>query len=521
MSSWHQWCVAVIAFVGLAAGPLQGAIDVRKFGARGDGAAKDTGAIQKAIDKAASLGGGTVTLPPGRYLSGTLHLRSRVTLRLENGATLAASPDNADFDPYERLDYATPDDRETTYFHYALLAGENVEDLAIVGEGTIDGNRPVRGGPKPIALKLCRRVTIEGITIRRAPNYAISLLGTDYVNVEGVTMVECYADGIDPDSCRHVRISNVYFDGWDDAIVAKASHALGYRRSTEDLTVTNCVLTTNSCYLKFGSESGGDFKNIAFTNVACYRRRGADRRNLSVIDLESNDGANVDGVVISNIVAQDVYKPFSIRLGNRGRGPSREPGTVRNISISNFVARNASVAGHITGLPGRPVENVALENVRISVVRPTETEAELAHFPGVSFQPQAAYAVVVQHAAGLRFSNVEMRWEQEDMRPAMVFDDVRDAVLDGVRVGTAAGEGPVLSFNNVAGALIEGCRAPKAAGAFLRVTGARSGDIRLMGNDLGRVGKAVELKEGVARHAVAEVRSGGSRGRGSKVWRTP
>src|SRR5208282_99535 len=192
--------------------------DVRAYGAKGDGMAKDTAAVQAAMDAAAKQGGGTVLLPPGKYLCGTIHLKSHVTLYLEAGATLL----------------------------------ESAEHIAILGQGAIDGNRPARGGPKPIALKLCRYVAIRGITIRRAPNYCISLLGTDYVDIDGVTMVDDYADGIDPDSCRYVRISNCYFDGWDDAIVAKASFALGYRRSTENLTVTNCVLTTNSCYLKFG-----------------------------------------------------------------------------------------------------------------------------------------------------------------------------------------------------------------------------------------------------------------------------
>jgi len=199
--------------------------DVRAYGAKGDGVAKDTAAVQAAMDAAAKQGGGTVLLSPGKYLCGTIHLKSNVTIYLEAGATLLESANNADFDPYEKLDYPLRDDRETTYFHSALLAGENVEHIAIVGQGVIDGNRPKRGGPKPIALKLCRYVAIRGITIRRAPNYCISLLGTDYVDIDGVTMVDDYADGIDPDSCRYVRISNGYGGGRGAAAVVQ-----GYRR---------------------------------------------------------------------------------------------------------------------------------------------------------------------------------------------------------------------------------------------------------------------------------------------------
>ncbi len=467
--------------------------DVRSYGAKGDGVAKDTAAVQQAIDAAAKQGGGTVLLSPGKYLCGTIHLRSHVTLYLEAGATLLESTDNADFDPYEKLDYPLRDDRETTYFHYALLAGENVENIAILGQGTIDGNRPKRGGPKPIALKLCRHVAIRGITIRHAPNYCISLLGTDYVDIDGVTMVDDYADGIDPDSCRYVRIANCYFDGWDDAIVAKGSFALGYRRSTENLTVTNCVLTTNSCYLKFGSESGGDFKNVAFTNTACYRRPGADRRNLSVVSIESHDGANIDGVVISNIVAQDVYKPFAITLNTRSHGgfPPLPPGTIRNISINNFVATGASVAAQISGIPGHAVERVTLRNITISVQHPKETESELRHFAGNSFRPKPAYGLVAEHVDGLNMANVQMRWQEEDDRPAIILDDVTNSSLDGFRTDTVAGTGPLLWFKDTVDFLLQGCHPPPHTAVVLRLSGAHTAGVRLTGNDFSHAGRIV------------------------------
>ncbi|MCL5742714.1 MAG: glycosyl hydrolase family 28 protein, partial [Acidobacteria bacterium] len=245
----------------LAVPALSGAVfhDVRAYGAKGDGAAKDTAAVQSAIDAAEKQGGGVVVLPPGKYLCGTVHLKSNVTLYLSAGATLSASPDNADFDQYEPLPFKSVSDEETTYFRYALVTAENVHNIAILGQGTIDGNRTKRRGPKTIALKLCRHVAIRGITVKNSPNYSISFWGCDYVDVDGVTVLNGFADGIDPDASRYVRIANCFVDSADDAICPKASPSMGMenRRPTEHLTVTNCVLSTNCNNFKFGTESSG------------------------------------------------------------------------------------------------------------------------------------------------------------------------------------------------------------------------------------------------------------------------
>ena len=155
--------------------------NVRDYGAKGDGAGKDTVAIQKAIDAAEAQGGGTVLVPPGKYLSGTIHLKSNVTLHLDNGSAIIASPDKNDFDRYETLPFKSVSDVETTYFHFGLITAESVHNIAIVGQGTIDGNRTRRGGPKTVAIKLCQYVTIRGITVKNSPNYSISFWGSVYV----------------------------------------------------------------------------------------------------------------------------------------------------------------------------------------------------------------------------------------------------------------------------------------------------------------------------------------------------
>jgi Glycosyl hydrolases family 28/Pectate lyase superfamily protein len=498
--------------------------DVRSYGAKCDGTNNDTRALQAAIDAAAWRGGGVVLLPPGRYLSGTIHLRSRVTLRLALGATLIASPQDADFDPYEspppgsissakvtwaakdirqhpinpafrpellqeleeltreavallrsallrrlrdvlrqrtlRLLSRTVDNPDTTYSHYSLIVGDGLSDVTIDGFGTIDGNRTRRGGPKLIALKNCRHISIRDLTLRNAPSYNISLSGTEDADLEGLTIVNGYADGIDPDNSRHVRITNCKIDTWDDAICAKASLALGHRLSTEDLSVRNCTLKTANSGFKFGTESEGDLRNVTIREcVIEHRARGHSA--TAGIAIESVDGGNVDGVVISKVVMRDVRTPIFLRLGNRGRGMAmRHPGAMKNISISNIVASDAQGPSSINGLPGFPIKSVILCNINVSAVGGgNHTGFDIPELPEAypdaeMFGSLPAYALYARHIAGLTVSNWQDRWTQADLRPAAVFDDVRGLQIFGWRAAASSTPEPLV-FRNVSEAHVD------------------------------------------------------------------
>ncbi len=467
--------------------------NVATYGAKGDGVTKDTMPIQAAIDAAAKAGG-TVCLPPGKYRSGTLHLKSLVSFYLSPGATLLASPDAGDFDPYEKLDYETGSDEETTYFHSALLLGEEVHNVAIGGHGTIDGNRVRRGGPKPIALKRCREVQIRDVTLKNAPNYTISMLGCKYVDIEGVTIFNGYADGIDPDCSQNVRIANCYIETWDDCVCPKTSYGLGERRSTENVTVTNCVLSTASDALKLGTESSGDFKNIAFTNCTVFAQPEKWKKYPTTgVAIESVDGANVDRVVVSNIAMEDVNAPLFIRLGNRGRAQNvPTPGTLQNVSISNITATGARLASSISGIPGHPVKRVTLSHIRVSAVGGGKAEWAGRKIPElVASYPEAnmfgdlpALGLFCRQADGLTLDHLEFIAENPDPRPVLIAEHVDDLDVSSLRASPTSGSEPVVLLRNVSRALVQGTRAMEGTAVFLRLTGEQSGKVHALGNDL-------------------------------------
>jgi hypothetical protein len=519
----HRYCARYLWVLPLfwAAGlSSNGVISVRDFGSKGDGIAKDTQAIQAAIDEAGRQGG-TVVFPPGSYVSGTVHLRSNVSVNIESGATLLLSPDDADFDPYEALPYqpthpakyhpsvtipadASPaqrrrraapaayDDEETNYFHYALFSGDGVHNVTIMGGGTIEGNRERRYGPKPIAFKNSEWIIIRGVTVKNAPNYAISLGGTDHVDVDGVKILNAFADGIDPDGCHFVRITNSYIDSHDDAICPKSSWALGKPRSVENLVVANCVLRTAANCFKFGSESAGDLRSVAVTNCVMLRR-DTERIPNSGISLESVDGAHIEHVVIDNISMQDTAVPLFIRLSNRGRGLDPPvPGSIENISIRNVVATGATLTSSITGIHDAMIRDVTIEGLTVTAEGgAARSDAEVPELPrkdpdSTMFGQLPAIGLYGRYVEGLTIKGLNIHSRRPDARPAIILEDAGRLDLSGFSSTVSSPAGPIILFRNVAGALLSGIQLSSDTLVFLAVAGERTSAITLEGNDLRR-----------------------------------
>jgi hypothetical protein len=464
--------------------------NVISFGAKADGQAKDTYFVQNAIDSCFTHGGGTVYFPPGSYLCGSLHLKSNIALYLDHGAVIMMSKDNEDFDPYEKLDFKTAGDKETSFFHYALIWGEDLEHIAILGTGIIDGNRVKRGGPKPIALKRCSQVTIRDITLKNAPNYNISLLGTDFVTISGVTILNGYSDGIDPDACKNVRISDCFIDCYDDAIVPKASFSLGERSSVENLTVTNCILATNCNAFKFGTESGGGFKNVTFSNSTILPRK-IGRPADSGISLESVDGAEIEGVTISNIAMTHIKSPVFLRLGNRGRDMlTPTPGYLRNVIISNITATGALQASIIAGIPGFPVENVTLNNFKIACVGGGSFDGKIESVPELidkypdsdMFGAIPSWGFYCRHAKNLRLESIDLTLDHPDKRSAFVFEDVTKLNIVAAAAERSEGAPSRLYFKDIKQVVISGCQIPKDKSVFIFVPATQKNEIHLIDN---------------------------------------
>ena len=397
--------------------------NVKTFGAKADGQTLDTPAINRAIDSAAAAGGGTVYFPAGNYFSVSIHLKSKITLYLDQGATIIAAEPAKDvrYDPPEPNEWDQYQDFGHSHWHNSLIWGENLTNVSILGPGMIWGKGLVRSGsqsrtqqqndalnnerakepktpfgyPNPrdavepgwgnksISLKLCRNVTIRDVTILHGGHFAILATGVDNLTIDNLK-IDTNRDGIDIDACRNVRLSNCTVNSpFDDGICPKSSFALGYARATENVTITNCQVsgydegtlldgTFKRDYnrynvsgptgrIKFGTESNGGFKNITITNCVFDYCRG--------LALETVDGGLLEDVTITNVTMRDISNaPFFLRLGSRMRGPTGPPvGELRRIHISNVIVYNAEpkYGSIISGIPGHEIEDLTLSNIRI------------------------------------------------------------------------------------------------------------------------------------------------------------
>lgn len=418
----------------MAAG-APGVFDVREHGAAGDGTTLDTPAINRAVAACGRAGGGQVRFPPGRYLSGTIRLESRVALFLDAGATLVGSPDPDAYDRYTPP-AGTPEARFRPEWHRALVLGVGVEDVAIVGAGTIDGNRVFdpKGeermrGPHTILLGDSQGVAIRGVTIRDSANYAVMLEGCSGVEVAGVTITGGW-DGVHfrgwpGKPSRDVSITGCKFFTGDDSIAGLY---------WEDTLISDCVINSSCNGVRLiGPAKGLIIHDCLFYGPGRFPHRTSGRTNmLAAVNLQPGawdpTEGHLDDVLISDVTARDVSTPLHLSLK-----PGNTAGSVTVERLSATGVYRAAISAE--SWAGSAVERVVLRDVSVEFTGggTAEQASRPVEAPGVDARPLPAWGLYARNVGALVIDNVRLRLAGPDARPAIRCQGVGRLVLDDLR----------------------------------------------------------------------------------------
>jgi hypothetical protein len=455
------------------------------FGIKSNGTAMNTTSIQKGIDFISENGGGRLVFYVGRYLTGTIYLKSNVTIQLEEGAILVGS--------------VNPLDYEMNNNWTAMIFALNQQNIGIAGKGVIDGHgfevannlvdlihkgvvsdplkydRPretIR--PQNIYFRGCRNVIIRGILLRDPGSWNQQYDQCRNVVIDGISVdSKSYwnNDGVDIVDCDSVSVINSYFDAADDGICLK-SHTADF--ICQNVYVHNNTIRTSANGIKFGTASYGGFKNIRIINNLVFDTY------RSAITFAAVDGGIVENVIVDSLRSLNTGNVIFLRIGERRAG---KKGKMNNILISNVYAEIPSTkpdAGYnyegpvedlprnispssIVGMPDAAIENVTLKNIEIrypgggnaSYAKVGLDELDkvpemAANYPEFSmFKELPAWGFYIRHARGITFENVNLICAKKDYRTAVVLDDVAGATFKSLKVTEPdAYKKPVYSYKS-------------------------------------------------------------------------
>jgi hypothetical protein len=500
--------------------------NVRDYAASGDKADNAQAALQAAIDACAAAGGGQVYFPPGAYTTGTLHLRSHVRLFLEAGATIYSIKDPAAFDK-------------------ALFLGENVHHIGLDGFGSVDGQAEyawrlkdewidyniypnqliaekvgiplTRSYPTAdtvghlVLLLHCQDVRIERLRLLHSPSWTIHMYDCERVVIDGVYIYTSqrdgvWADGIDPDGCRDVHINNCTIETGDDAIVFYSYTIYGPALPCENITVSNCRLSSSSSAIKFCDCNFNAVRNITIENCVITK----SNRGIAFMVF---DGGVLENIAIRNVTIQcerfDWFwwgdgDPLHFNLIRRSElhlnwDKSKEPpvGIIRNVVLSNIIAHGPGPS-RLHGSVDSPLENITFDNVQLTIDGDPESPWQ-----------KDPTALTIENARNLTLRDVTLAWDaptQPHWQSALRIDNVEGPTLDGVSAGPApTGSGaPAIVLKNVRGARVMDGRATGEASAYVHLEGAATREIGLRGNDVRRAAAALTRAADVPADAVSE-----------------
>jgi len=455
------------------------------FGIRSNGTTLNTTSIQKAIDYIHENGGGRLVFYVGRYLTGTIYLKSDVIIQLEEGAILLGS--------------VNPLDYEMNFNWTAMIFALDQENIGITGKGVIDGqgftvaynlvdlihkgviNDPLKYDrpretirPQNIYFRGCRNIIIQGITLKDPGSWNQQYdqcrnLTIDHITVDSKSYWN--NDGVDIVDCDSVIVSNSYFDAADDGICLKSHSAEFF---CQNVFIHNNTVRTSANGIKFGTVGYGGFRNIKIVNNLVFDTY------RSAITFAAVDGGTVENITVDSLRSINTGNVIFLRIGERRAG---KKGRMNNISISNVYAevpatkpdagynyegpvedmpRNISPAS-IVGMADARIENVTLKNIEIHYPgggNPAFAKVGLdeldkvpemgANYPEFSmFKELPAWGFYIRHAKGIIFENVNLTCEKKDYRTAVVLDDVEGATFKSLKVTEpGARKGQVYSYKS-------------------------------------------------------------------------
>ena len=515
--------------------------NVRGFGAKGDGKTLDTAALQEAIDRCTADGGGIVLVPAGRFLVGTVELKSNVTLRLAAGATLLGSGNGKD---YHAVD-AIPLRGDSTLGdgNWALLFAVNARNVTVEGEGTIDGqgaqfHSTVRGTPPPsgiggnrrpyhVLAYRCERMTLRGVALVDGAYHSVRVIQSKQVHMDGLYIhnrVNGNNDGFHFVSAEYVTVSNCTVLSQDDACALFGSCRF--------VTVTNSVFSTRWSVFRFG---GGVAENITVSNCVLSQVYGCP------IKFHGTPGSRFERMSFSNLILDRVTGPIHISIGpeSRKNAQSEEmaaageaaPAVVREIAFNNIHGTvitspeplpESSVQGSanpgerwsciaLNAVGGAMMERISFSDVHLTFGGGGTAEQgarrDLPETAGEYFMlgPMPAYGFYARNSRGLTLNNVRFEVEQAELRPAIILDNVEDAALVGVSVQVNAGAESAVRLRNARAVLMTASRLLTPAAVFVALEGARCERIVVEGGDISLAAKPIAFADG-ATEAMAKVR---------------
>jgi polygalacturonase len=459
---------------------------ITNYGSRADGKTLNTIAIQKAIDAAFKNKGGRVVFPKGIFLSGSIILKSNVTLYFEEGSVLLGSTNPKDYVnmAFEGRPISPKKDDNS---QMALILAHKANNIALKGKGTIDGqglklalnidslhhagvsidpkyslrrNRPNETmRPKLFRFSQCDTVLVEGLKAGEASCWGLSFELCTNLTLDNLTIVNrsyWNNDGIDITDCKNVKVVNCDINAADDGICLK-SYYPGYYN--DSVYIANCTIRSSASAIKFGTASFGGFKNVTIKDIKVYDTF------RSAIAIESVDGGVIENIDVSNINAVNTGNAIFIRLGQRS---GDKAGSIKNVSIKNIKVQvpfgrpdsnydlrgpevdffHNSFPSSIVGLEGYAVENVVLENIEINypgraskgmayipLSRLNQVPEAVKDYPEFSmFGELPAYGFYVRHVNGISMKNIKLTLDDSDFRPAFVFDDVQNLKMKTINL---------------------------------------------------------------------------------------